>query len=313
MALNFVLQLLTGKFPGSDECQCFWMAYQGAMAVRNGPNNDRKMHWFHAFCVSVISGYGGSLVAPLWMGRPTSIFSNDLSLAACIIAFFLANYLPFDLGYKLGNTIPISLVTAIFSTLFRTMGVVKFVAIANEAFKDAPSAYYPTPIFGPIVFATLLGNMGPFFLKGFHGHLEKGMPWPFQNGLFCATLYHFFVFDQKGAVGIALRNAVHSVPSIQVGMDDATFGVVFISAFMQIVGILQIQQFLGPAFSPFNSLYYLMGYVLAPFQGSTPRIEKIEHEVSPVVNGQTDGAVTDLTKKKRTRTKGKKKIAEKEL
>ena len=258
MNFNILVQFLTGKFNGSDELQCFWMAFQGSMSTRNGPNHDRKMNWFNAFCVSVVSGYGGALLAPLWMGRPSSILSNDLALASCIIAFVLINYLPFDIGYKLGNTLPVTLVTCMFAQLFRTMGVVKFVAIAFEAFKATPSAYYPTPIFGPIVFATLLGNMGSFLLKGFNGHLEKGMPWPFQNGLFCATLYHFFVNDQKGFIGNAMRDAVHSVPAIQMGLDDSTFALVFVSAFMQITGMLQIPQFLGPSFSPATSLIRLV-------------------------------------------------------
>ena len=282
------------------------------MSARNGPNHDRKMNWFHAFCVSVVSGYGGALLAPLWMGRPSSILSNDLALACCSIAFVLVNYLPFEMGYRLGNTLPVTLVTCMFAQLFRTMGVVKFVAIAFEAFKATPSAYYPTPIFGPIVFATLLGNMGSFLLKGFNGHLEKGMPWPFQNGLFCATLYHFFVYDQKGFIGIALRDAVHSVPAIQMGLDDSTFALVFVSAFMQITGMLQIPQFLGPSFSPATSLSRLVGSVGSSF--ANKKMEPQEQEVLISSNGQTNSAITDYTKKKRNKqTKSKKKIAEKEF
>jgi TRIC channel len=311
MVLKHLVQFLTADFPFSNELQCLWMAYQGAMSVRNGPNFNRQMHWFHAFCVSVIAGYGGSLFAPLWMGRPTSLFSNDLSLPSCIIGFVAVNYFPFDIGYKLGNTLPVALITGLFAQLFRTMGIVKFVEIAYHAFKDTPSVYYPTPIFGPIVWATLLGNMGSFFLKGFNGHLEKGMPWAFQNGFFCATLYHFFVFDQKGFIGIAFRNVVHSMPFIQLGLSDPVFAVVFVSAFMQIVGILQLPHFLGPAFSPFNSLYYLAGSILSFLQGSRTNLEELKSDAP--ANGQTNGAVTDYTKKKRNRTKSKTKIAAKEL
>jgi hypothetical protein len=38
------------------------------------------------------------------------------------------------------------------------------------------------PVFGPILYATLLGNMGGIVMKGLEGHVANGMPWPVQNG-----------------------------------------------------------------------------------------------------------------------------------
>lgn len=182
---------LTGDFAYSAELQAFWMAFQGAMAVRNGANRDRKMHWFHAFVLSALSGYGGAMFTPLWMGHPTSMLSNDMNIAACILAFCIANYIPFDLGYKLGNTLPVVAVTVSFAQLFRALGVIKFTFLAFDQFKNNPSKYYPTPIFGPILYASLLGNMSGFFIKGFNKHLENGMPWPFQNGTFLSMVYAY--------------------------------------------------------------------------------------------------------------------------
>ena len=43
------------------------------------------------------------------------------------------------------------------------------------------------------------------------------------------------------------------------GMDDKTFACCFVSLFMQITGILQMPQFLGPSFTPFGSA------ILSPF------------------------------------------------
>lgn len=180
---EMLVSYLSGDFLCSPELQSFWMALQGAIAVRSGPNKDRSMHWFHAFLLSVIAGYGGACFTPLWMGGATSMLSNDLNLASCIMAYILANYTPFDIGYKLGTSIPIVIVTTMFAQLFRSLGVVKFTSVCHNAFKDSPSAYYPIPVFGPIAYGTLLGNMSGFFLKGFHGYLENGMPWPFQNGM----------------------------------------------------------------------------------------------------------------------------------
>lgn len=151
-----VVRYLTGDFAFSPELQAFWMALQGAIAVRSGPNKDRSMHWFHAFLTSVLAGYGGACFTPLWMGQPTSMLFNDLNLAACITAYIIVNCIPFDLGYKLGTTIPVVIVTTTFAQLFRSLGVVKYTSICYNAFKDSPSAYYPIPIFGPIAYGTLL-------------------------------------------------------------------------------------------------------------------------------------------------------------
>lgn len=180
---NGAVRFLTGDFPFSGELQCFWMAVQGAMAVRKGPNRNGNLHWFHAFALSVLAGYAGASFGFLWMGRPSSMLSSDLNMASCILAYILVNYTPMDIGYKICDSLPVTIVTVSFSQLFRSLGIMKFATACFEAFKDNPSAYYPIPVFGPIIYATLLGNMGGFFMKGFEGHLANGMPWPVQNGM----------------------------------------------------------------------------------------------------------------------------------
>lgn len=179
-----IVSFLTASFDYAPEAQCFWMAFQGAMTVRNGPNKKNELGWFHAFLYSVLLSYGGALFGFFWMGKPTGMLTNDLNGFACIIAFVLVNYTPFDIGYKLGNSLPVVLVTTCCAQLFRSQGVVKFCGAAFEALKSNPSKYYPIPVFGPILNATLLGNMTGFFTKGFHEYLKNGMPWPFQNGAY---------------------------------------------------------------------------------------------------------------------------------
>jgi hypothetical protein len=158
--LPHLVSFLTGDFAFSGELQAFWMAIQGAVAVRRGPNKDKTLHWFHAFCLSVIGGYAGGCFGFIWMGKPTAMLSNDLNVASCILAFVLVNYFPFDLGFKFCKTLPMTMVTVSFAQLFRSLGLIKFTTVCFEAFKDNPSAYYPIPVFGPILYATLLGNMG---------------------------------------------------------------------------------------------------------------------------------------------------------
>jgi len=148
-----VLDFLVGRSPYSAEQQAFWMAVQGSMAVRQGPNSDLRMHWFHALTLSVIVGFGGGWLGFVWMGLPSSMLSNDLNAAGCLLAFVLVNYVP--LGFSLLNLLPLRVLTVSFAQLFRAMGLIKFVNVCFETFKDTPSAYYPIPVFGPILYGTV--------------------------------------------------------------------------------------------------------------------------------------------------------------
>ena len=271
------------------------------MAVRNGRNSDGRMNWFHAFLCSVLAGYAGATFTALWMGRPTSMLSNDLNMAFCIIAFVIANYSPLDIGYRLGNTMPVVIITTIFAQLFRAMGLIKFCQIAHHAFKSSPSPYYPVPVFGPILLPTLLGNFGGFFSKGFDGHLEKGMPWPFQNGLFCSSFYHFYVHDEEGFIGITLRKLIGGLPAL-FGVDDHTFAVLFVSAFMQVFPLLQLKYFLGPSFSPFNSIPIIFEKIV----GIIPLAETKPGAGFPTTDSipTPDGPASTVKKRRRRRTGG---------
>jgi len=87
----------------------------------------------------------------VWMAKPSAMMSNDINTASAILAFLLVNYTPFDIGYMCCNTIPVSMITVAFANLFRSLGIAKFVMTCYEAFKGSPSAYYPIPVFGPIM------------------------------------------------------------------------------------------------------------------------------------------------------------------
>lgn len=246
-----IVPFLTGTSQYTGELQAFWMAIQGCMVVRDGMNKDKHMKWFHSFVISVIAGYGGGLLGFIWMGKPSSMLSNDLNIGSCILAWLIVNILPFDIGYQLCKTLPIVLITTSFAQLFRSTAIVRFVKVCFQEFQQAPSAYYPIPVFGPILYATLLGNMSGFILKGVNGHVANGMPWPFQNGIFCATFYHFYANDKNGIIGVTLRNMIPS-SSFPLVRDDETFAACMVSAFMQIMGLLQLPILLGPSFSPFT-------------------------------------------------------------
>lgn len=254
--IDYVMKFLSASFPFAPEFQNFFMSVQGAMAVRNMRESSksseaRNMSWFHAFAQGLVTSYAGGLFAPLWMGRPTSLLANDLCFGFCVIAFVLVNYTPIDVGYKVMKLLPFKMLTVMGAQLFRMMGIVTFVNIAYDAFKDSPSVYYPTPIFGPILNGTILGNMGFFFWKGFHGHLNgTRMPFPFENGFFVSSVYHFVSHD-KGPIGEHMRMILLKLPFVEAD-NVVIYTVCFLSLFMQLTGILQMPEFLGPSFDPFN-------------------------------------------------------------
>jgi len=139
-------------------------------------------------------------------------------------------------------------------------GIIQFVKIAHESFKDNPTPYYPTPMLGPILLATLLGNMRGFVQEGLHGYIKNGMPYKFQNGLFCATFYHVVVND-SGFIGEYFRMVINLFPSMKLGLNNEKFAAVFVSFFMHVVGVLQMPDFLGPNFSPFQKFGSLFSKV----------------------------------------------------
>ena len=181
LLLSGVQTYLMGQTPYSKEMQALAMSIQGALAVRRGPNKDKKMNKFHAFALTTVIGFGGGWFGFLWMGKPTPMITNgDVNVIACVIAYILVNHTPFDIGFKIVTLLPVKLVITSLGQLFRSLGMMRFITTAfNEV---SPSPYYPIPVIGPVLYGTLLGNWGGFFLKGFNGHLQNGIPWPFQNG-----------------------------------------------------------------------------------------------------------------------------------
>lgn len=310
MVLLNVIAYLTANFEYAKECQSFFNALQGCMAVRNGANKEGKLYWFHAFMMGIFLSFSGGSFGTLWLGKPTSMLSNDVNIACCILAFILVNYVPFSIGYKLANTFPVVLATTCFAQLFRSSGLISYCSVAFETFKGNPSEYYPIPVFGPIIYASLLGNMGGFFNKGFTGHLQKGMPWSFQTGLACATFYHFYVHDETGFVGIHLRHCFHLVfdDFLKISgldnLDRATLAFVFVSAFQQIMAILQLPYFLGPSANPFNALYY---FVPEETPAAKPKALQKNQESSPSNTGTKESNTAPDSDNNGTKKKKKKK------
>jgi hypothetical protein len=263
-----LFHLVTMDFPYATETVCIFMSIQGSMAVRNGPNKSNAMHWFHAFVRSTLTAYAGATFTNIFMGRPTAMLANDVFFASCIIGYGIVNWLPYNVGYHFFNTILGVALHTIFSQIFRVSGIIGFSDAAYSAFKENPSAYYPIPVFGPILFPATLGNMGGFLWNGFDGYLEGGMPWLFQQGLVCSTMYHFYAHDVVGSIGVTLRSLVKPMVAIPVmtllgaddiqAQDDVLFAKFCVGLFMVGISILQLPMLLGPKFSPFVGVYNVL-------------------------------------------------------
>lgn len=258
--MNPLVNLLTGNFPHATEIVCIFMAIQGSMKIRQGPNRNNSMHWFHAFLRSMTAGYAGACFTNLFMGRPTAMFSNDIFFGSCLIGYLIVNWTPLDFGYHMCNTFIGEFLTTVFAQVFRVGGVCTFSSVAYNAFKDNPSKYYPTPVFGPILFPSMLGNMGGFFGNGVDKYLEKGLPWMIQQSISCSVFYHFYTHDAEGYLGVTLRSIMKPI-AIQIMLlmgadekeseDDALFAKFVVGVFMVGMGVLRMPQILGPTFSPF--------------------------------------------------------------
>ena len=65
--MDTLVDLLTGTSPYNLELRTFGQAFQGAMTVRNGPNKDKSMPWFYAYCCSLLTAFAGGLFGFMWM------------------------------------------------------------------------------------------------------------------------------------------------------------------------------------------------------------------------------------------------------
>ncbi|KAL3811946.1 hypothetical protein ACHAXA_007226 [Cyclostephanos tholiformis] len=277
--MNPLFHLVTMDYPYALESACLAMSIQGSLSVRNGPNRKNTMNWFHAFVRSTLTAYAGATFANVFMGRPTSMLSNDVFFGSCILGYALINCLPFDAGYRLFNdTFPGMLFVSTLSQVFRAGGICGFSDAAHDAFESMPSSYYPIPLFGPILLPTILGNVGGFLWHGFDGYLGDGMPWLFQQGISCSTFYHLYAHDESGILGTTLRAALRPMAmrimhvvgtkDYDDDIDDSrvAFARFVIGTFMVMMSILHMPHFLGPNFSPFVSLYCMIVDILGGFK-----------------------------------------------
>jgi hypothetical protein len=160
--------------------------------------------------------------------------------------------------------------------------------------------------------------MSGFLFKGVEGHVKNGVPWPMQNGLFCATLYHFIVHDTNGIIGNTLRHYCYPIfLRERLGYDDKTFAGLFVSIFMQVTGLLQLPNFYGPTFSPFEItgrlLYRSAAVIVMPMtvgggeKTTTLDTNKVDENVTTTMKNGGGGGKKHNNSSNNNKSKNKKK------
>ena len=93
--------------------------------------------------------------------------------------------------------------------------------------------------------------------------------------MFIGTFFHLFAHDESGPLGSGLRSAVTAVVEpAKLGLSDRLFAVFVMNVFMQVTGIMRMELFLGPSFSPILAPYLWVVDKLKPTSGDKKKKKK---------------------------------------
>ena len=137
-------------------CNCI----NAALAVYSSQlkNNGKKIYWLQSLVLVIITGFGGGIIGPMLIGKPSMITSNDNIIALCILWWYLVHNIP-GVYYFLSNYSIIKAIWTVGLGIFRTNAVIGVVVASNSVLTNGP--YYPIPLVGPIV----AGIGQPFLLN----------------------------------------------------------------------------------------------------------------------------------------------------
>jgi len=163
----------------------------------------KKYYWLHSLSLTILTGFGGGIIAPMMINKPPLIFQNDLIVPFCVLFWYLCNTVP--LVQQMLMSTPGKLVWGLFNGLFRTHTVCNIVKMAHETLPAG--AFYPHPLVGPIIAGTLLGGGSNFMpLNKGLDPLKNGTPWTLQGAFMTATAFSLGVCDKTGWIGIGFRS-----------------------------------------------------------------------------------------------------------
>jgi uncharacterized membrane protein YeiH len=70
-----------------------------------------KLYWLHSYCLVLLSGFGGGILAPVFLGQPSMMFVNNLLVLIGALAWYLTHYVPG--AQEFFTSLPVKLVRAI--------------------------------------------------------------------------------------------------------------------------------------------------------------------------------------------------------
>eukprot|EP01104_Vermistella_antarctica_P015056 TRINITY_DN4864_c0_g1_i2.p1 TRINITY_DN4864_c0_g1~~TRINITY_DN4864_c0_g1_i2.p1 ORF type:complete len:333 (-),score=53.66 TRINITY_DN4864_c0_g1_i2:718-1716(-) len=112
----------------------------------------QRQYWLLNLTLTVITACGGGIVLDLVHGRPFQLFSSPTVLPTAVICWYLVNYSPFDVIYKI-------LCLPLFRHVMLAMFALKKGRAVIQVFDHVASAYPGAP-FTHIVFASWAGCGG---------------------------------------------------------------------------------------------------------------------------------------------------------
>lgn len=176
-------------------------ALRAALSVR-GSQKTTKHYWLHSFVLVLLAGFGGGILTPLFLGRPSMMMVNNLIVLTSALAWYLTHYV--DGVQAFLTTVPARMVWGFGHCLFRIFTICNMVNVANSVLSADP--YYPVPLVGPIAAGTMTATLGMYLPlnKGLSA-IENKTPWPLQGALITAAVYHLVVHDTVGTLGEGLR------------------------------------------------------------------------------------------------------------
>ncbi|GMH65096.1 hypothetical protein TrRE_jg1425 [Triparma retinervis] len=171
---SYIIAFLRASFPFAQELMVFGMAMESAVAVRKADDAEVKKspktpyNWFLTLVQTSLIGFGGGWLMPIMLGLPSSfLLGGDINSLGCLISWYLVFHSPRDYFYtKICAAVPFQVFYTSFAQLFRATGIYGFVD-KSLSVGMKPSAYYPTPLLGPVLTASLLSNIGPIFRLGY--------------------------------------------------------------------------------------------------------------------------------------------------
>ena len=214
--------------------------------------------------LTVLTGFGGGIMAPMMVGKPPLIFQNELIIPFCVLFWYLCNT---NVGFqaigfqamdfqKLLTSTPAKLAWGVFNGLFRTHTVCNMVKVATETLPVGP--YYTHPLMGPIIAGTILGGGSNFMpLNKGLAPIDNATPWTLQGAFMTAVFFYFQVCDKTGWLGSSFRAVFGSHSEADVRAIIAT---VHIATILTQVIFDESANF----FTPIHKFLYIVFHVNGP-------------------------------------------------